>query len=50
MDSYDITREDWDIVMELTLRPRAIPTIPAAVKSAFTRKYVAAPKAYGYYV
>lgn len=46
MDSYYLTREDWDVVMELCTGPpgmkRAediVKSIPTAVKSSFTRKY-----------
>lgn len=46
MDDYYLTREDWDVIMELGVAPRdakrsedVVKSIPAAVKSSFTRKY-----------
>jgi hypothetical protein len=41
MDTYDITRDDWDSVMELVelTQPDLHTKIPTNVKSAFTRKY-----------
>eukprot|EP01087_Luapelamoeba_hula_P019286 TRINITY_DN6369_c0_g1_i2.p1 TRINITY_DN6369_c0_g1~~TRINITY_DN6369_c0_g1_i2.p1 ORF type:complete len:148 (-),score=41.83 TRINITY_DN6369_c0_g1_i2:53-496(-) len=45
MDSYSLTREDWDTVMEVTLQDQPDKAIQTTVKSAFTRKYNAAHKA-----
>lgn len=46
MDDYYITREDWDVIMELSVAPPGMKrvedimkSIPTAVKSSFTRKY-----------
>jgi len=43
MDEYFITKEDWDVIMELGVGPNntedMAKRLPTAVKSAFTRKY-----------
>jgi replication factor C subunit 1 len=44
MDEYYLSREDWDTIVELGVDHRkdelVLKKIPAAAKSAFTRKYV----------
>ena len=44
MDSYFLTKDDWDAMLELGLGPQAEQTVKVgtATKSAFTRKYNAA--------
>lgn len=43
MDDYYLTKEDWDVIMELGVGPKKpedlIKGIPTAIKSGFTRKY-----------
>jgi replication factor C subunit 1 len=43
MDNYYLTKEDWDVIMELGVGPDSpepkAKGLPTAVKSAFTRKY-----------
>uniref|UniRef100_A0A060T2G1 Replication factor C subunit 1 n=1 Tax=Blastobotrys adeninivorans TaxID=409370 RepID=A0A060T2G1_BLAAD len=43
MDNYYLTKEDWDVIMELGVGPKSgealAKGLPTAVKTAFTRKY-----------
>lgn len=40
MDAYNLTREDWDSIMEVTKwEHQSTPQVPTKVKSAFTRMY-----------
>lgn len=39
LDSYYLTKEDWDSIMDLTNNLDKVKKIPTSVKSAFTRKY-----------